>query len=240
MESKESREKEPRERNVVLYFVRHGDAGYSGRQDMSGFLTEKGKEQAQKAAEDLYQELPKEAIVEFISSDLKRSDQTTKEMKEKLEELNEDPQNAKKILIHNNRINEDGDSRRPEIKTYKKLAISDEHTKEFFRLSRDAEGNRQDAVTAWLNNPDKTVEEMENDFRNLIRHFDRLSHHVSSGPDIYIVATTHGGKADVAIGRFLDENLKTQLNNCEAFKISLLANGQTTLTFRDKTKNVSI
>ena len=122
VESKEIKEKEPRERNIVLYFVRHGDAGYANRQDMSGFLTEKGKEQAKEAADNLYQELPEGAVVEFISSDLTRAKQTTEAIKKELEELNSDFVNSKKISIHNNRV------LKAEIKTYKRLAISDAHT----------------------------------------------------------------------------------------------------------------
>ncbi|MCL5784730.1 MAG: histidine phosphatase family protein [Patescibacteria group bacterium] len=241
-ESVDSREKspQPRKRNIILYFVRHGAAGYSSRQDMAGYLTETGREQAREAAKTLYQELPEGAVVEFLSSDLNRAEETTEEMKKETERLNDDPQNSKKVFIHHGKVIKDEGEEREKIKTYARLAISDDHTREFFSLSKDESGKEQDAVKVWLDNPNQNVIEMEDNFRSFLRHFNRFSRHVSPGPDIYIVSTVHGGASDVAIGRFLGENALGRLINCEAFKISLLTDGQTTLTFRDETKTISL
>lgn len=234
-------EKSPelRNRNIILYFVRHGAAGYSGRQDMAGYLTQKGREQARQAARTLFSQLPQGAVVEFLSSNLNRAEETSEEMKHELERLNDAPENLKKLEIHHGRVVKGDEGEQEKVKTYQRLAISDDHTREFFRLSKDEEGNEQDAVQVWLDNPNQSVAEMEGNFRNFIRHFNRLSRYVSPGSDIYIVSTVHGGASDVAIGRLVGENSLGRLENCETFKISLLDDGQTTLTIRDETKPIS-
>lgn len=231
VEESELQEKESRKRNVFLYFVRHGDAEYASRQDAEGYLTPKGKDQAKKAAEVLYKELPSEALVEIISSNRKRAEETALTFKNTLNELTKDTN--KNITIHHPQQG---------VRLDEHLGMSDELTQEALdlRALSDIEGDNQDEVAAWLKNPGQSTEEIENNFRQVLQYFDRISRRISSGRDLYIVAVTHTGPSEVFIGRLLNNIPEGRLANCETFKISLLTNGKTDLSFKDLHQEISV
>lgn len=220
----EKREGEPQGRKVVLHFVRHGEAGYSGRDDGEGFLTEKGKEQARGIAAQIYQELPKGAVVEFLSSNRERAEQTTKAIQEKIKELEEN--SRKDLVFHNDKI-----------KSFNHLGISDEITDEYLDLIKQEES----PIRFWLENPGKTPMEAQRNLGGFLRHMARFTSHLKPGSDVHVIFAVHSGPTEVFLGQLFNDSSIESLANCEQFIVELPVAGKSArVKFKDLDKTVEL
>lgn len=227
IEGSGDKEKESISRKVVLHFVRHGAAEYSGRSDAEGYLTSKGKEQAIEAAEKLYQQLPDGVILDFLSSNRRRAVETAEAIKRKVQEI--ECSQSKHIIFHNNR--------RKEMLIYSRLGMSDDMTQE----ALDLKGQGKKEINHWLNNPGKTSSEIEKNFFSFLRHMLSFAHQLGDGTDIHIVIVTHTGPSEVFVGKLLNKNTMESLENCEEFTIALpTSEKQITVNFRDIKQEVPL
>lgn len=225
LNQRETKEVEPKDRKVVLHFVRHGDAGYSGKNDAEGYLTEKGREQAYKIGEQIYQDLPEGAILEFLSSNRERAVKTVEAIEEKIKEL-ERVQN-KNLIFH--------DGKREKTLTYERLGISDEITQEYFGLI----AQKESPIRYWLEHPGKTPDEVQKNFGSFVRHMSRLANNLNPGPDVHIIFPTHSGPTEVFAGQILEDPSIRSLANCEQFTIELSkANIPAVISYKDQRKEI--
>lgn len=220
----DARESEPAERKVVLHFVRHGSAGYSGRDDTEGYLTEKGKEQTEVVAEQIYQQLPKGVIIEFLSSNRERAVKTVKAIEEKIKEL--EINKGKDLIFHND-----------QIKTFKRLGISNEITQEYLNLI----GQKENPIKYWLEHPGKTSDEVHKNFGSFVRHISRFTNNLGPGPDIHIIFSVHSGPSEVFVGQLLKDSSLRSLANCEQFTLELSkANVPAVISYQDQRKEINL
>lgn len=223
-DQKEIKEVDHQARKVVLHFVRHGETSYSNRNDVEGCLTDKGREQARKAAEEIYQQLPEGAVVAFISSDRKRAKQTTEVIGEKITSL-EQSQN-KRLFLYNQGV-----------KTIERLGISNEAAQEYLSLI----AQKENPTAYWLENPGKTADEIQRNFGSLLRHFTRFANHLgSTGPEIHVVLVTHN-PVEVFVGKLLGVAKVEPLGNCEQFVLELpVSQRKAVLNYKDQRKEVIV
>src|SRR3990167_2425007 len=208
----ETREGESQGRKVVLHFVRHGEAGYSGWDDAEGDLTEKGKVQAALAGEKIFKELPKGVVVEFLSSHRRRAVETIAIIEKKIEELAQ--VDDKDFLLHK--------KQKKETLSYQRLGMSDEMTWEALKLRRQ----KEEEVIYWLQHEGKIPEEIEKNFGSLFKHLSYFTRHLSVGPDVHIILSTHTGSAEVLVGKLLGKTSIDTLANCEEFTITMPTSGR--------------
>lgn len=201
---KDTKEVEPKGRKVILHFVRHGAAGYSGRDDAEGYLTEKGEEQAEAVAEQIYEQLPEGAIIESLSSNRGRAVGTAKVIEKKMRELEVDK--GKGLIFH-------GD----QVKTLNRLGISDEITQEYLDLINEKEW----PIRYWLEHPGKTPDEIKKNFGSFTRHMSRFTSKLGPGPEIHLIIPVHSGPTEVFVGQLLGDSTVPSLANCEQFTLEL-------------------
>lgn len=224
LDQKETKEFEPEGRKVVLHFVRHGDSKYKGRDDNEGYLTEKGREQARAVAEEIYQKLPEGAIIEYLSSDRERAVGTGKVIEERIREL--ETENGKNLIFH-------GD----EVKTFKRLGISDEITQEYLDLINKKEW----PIRYWLEHPGKTSEEVQRNLGGFMKHMSRFTNNLGPGPDVHIIFPVHSGPTEVFVGQLFGDSSIRSLANCEQFTLELSnTNRPAVISYKDIKENINL
>jgi len=220
----ESQEQERQSREVVLHFVRHGEAKYIGGGDAEGHLTDRGREQAKKIAEEIYQQLPDGAIIEFLSSNRKRAVETVEAVARKIQEL--ETKQSKNLIFHNDRA-----------KALERLGISGEITQEYLDLI----AQRECPIGYWLEHPGKTPDEVQKNLGGFLRHMSRFTQNLSSGHDIHVIFAIHSGPTEVFAGRLLKDPSIGPLANCEQFTIAIPVNGRTAkVNYKDLERQIPL
>lgn len=225
MQYVESAEQEPQGRQVVLHFIRHGESGYNGRDDAEGYLTEKGREQAEKVAETLFQKIPDGAIIDFLSSDRVRAGQMGDTIRKKMGELAES--DDKNFIFHNENT-----------KTFRRLGISDELTQEYLNLI----SQKERPIAYWLEHSGDNIAQTEAGFRDFLAHFSRFAHKLGpKGPEIHIISIVHSGPSEVFAGRLLNQSSLAPLANGEEFKIEIPCVGATAnIVYKDFEQELAV
>lgn len=200
------KEGEKDQREIVIHFIRHGEASYVSKDDIEGELTERGREQARQAALALFNQLKEGEIIGFYSSPRKRAQETAEEIRQEIERL---CQEGKRIIVVHS----------PKTPQFRRLSIDDQLTHEWIELARI---QKQDPIDFWLKNPGESSEKIENNFRTFLSKFSGLaSRLLPVGPNIHLVCITHTGPSEVFVGRLLGSQHPGNLANCEEFTIKL-------------------
>lgn len=201
IENRENKEKEIKDREVVLHFIRHGSSDYKSRDDQEGFLTDKGREQASDSAKKLMDEIPEGSVVSFYSSQLNRARETIDIIRDSFEK------------------NESHIPHGQGSKPFKKFEVSPEATREYLGY---AYRDKVDPIATWLNNPTEAILDSEKNFHNF---YDKISNFTkklpSNGPDIHMLIVSHSGPLEFFAGRMIRKTDIAPLNNCEEFQIKI-------------------
>lgn len=222
----EIQEKEVFSRQVILHFLRHGKAGYRGKDDHDGYLTDEGYEQARKAGQLLSEEIPNGAIVVFDSSPRPRCIQTAETARDEM--IKKGEESNKHFYLHSERV-----------KTFERIGLNDKATEEALDLTFAG----KDPIKTWLENPNETVEGFEKGFLSLVNKIKGFSLKLNpDGPDVHIIIVSHTGPSEVFVGRLLKEKSIDPLANCEEFQIALPVSKKlaASITYKRKTNTLSL
>lgn len=236
--SPEVREKLTR-REIVAYFVRHGDAEPSKATedmteeerhelDLERHLSAEGIKQAREAGLRLAQEIEDGAAIKFYSSPVLRARETAEEMRKAFEE--EIRRLKKNIQIL------------PNLGGKKELVYLDELTETLYaEAQKKAEKLKVDPITYWMLNPEilgETVEKSAERFASVVKHLEKLSSRLPIGPDypkLHLIFATHSGLPEFWIKKATGE-IPEPFKKGESFKIRIPGNKkeEPLLTYKNK------
>jgi broad specificity phosphatase PhoE len=216
--SLEDREKEQSTRQIVLHFIRHAEAKYSGRQDFEGELTDEGRRQSLQAAKRLFKELSQDSVLAIYSSPRLRAQQTAMLIKLELEKLGRI--GDKRLFFHS------------PTKTFSRFDLTDKMT----RGSLDLMEEGGDFVKTWLAHPGQIA----TGFNSFFKKFFKLAGRIDPvGPDLHVVMVTHSGPSEVFAAGLTKDGLTGSLDNCEEFKIELPVCGDPVLYYKNTRNEIT-
>jgi broad specificity phosphatase PhoE len=203
----ENKDISPKGREIDFYLFRHAEASGEG---LDSELTERGKEQATQAAQNLLEQVIKNGggVIKFLSSPIRRAKVTSEIMQHTIRETLA-KQQIKDVRLMSPR---DRDALRAAgvIGPLKKRGIND-------------------PIDYWLNNPDaldgKSPAETAQKLQGMINFLQKISDRLPAGEKIYYIGVTH----EVPQAAFLHEvsgqtlnELGGNIQNCESIKIELV------------------
>ncbi len=203
----ENKEIPPKGRGIDFYLFRHAEASGEG---LDSELTERGKEQATKAAQNLLEQIIQNGggVIKFLSSPVRRAKVTSEIMQHAIRETLA-KQQIKDVRLMSPR---DRDALRAAgvIGPLKERGIDD-------------------PIDYWLKNPDalegKSLTETAQKLQGMINFFQKIADRLPAGEKIYYIGVTH----EVPQAAFLHEvsgqtlnELGGNIQNCESIKIELV------------------
>ena len=196
-------------REISVHLFRHGQARYESSEDFGGRLTDEGKLQAKKAAEDLFDLLGQDEVVVFYVSPISRAQETATIMQETLKSLSEVREKAIQFLAPRTR------------QELRDVIIRDPSS--IIELMKSGE---KDIVGRWFEiggeHPKKaeTPKEVSQRFQQLLNRFYKLSQRLSTGPKIHFIGITHE-EVPALLSEFSEypDPSPIRLGNCESIRI---------------------
>lgn len=217
----ENKEIPPKGREIDFYLFRHAEASGEG---LNSELTERGKEQAAKAAQDLLEQIIQKGggVIKFLSSPVRRAKITSEIM-----------QNAIQEIITERQI--------------KEVRLMSPRDREALRaagvIGPLKERGIDDPIDYWLKNPDalegKNPTETAQKLQEMISFFQKVADRLPAGEKIYYIGVTH----EVPQAAFLHEisgqtlnELGGNIQNCESIKVELVGKSEecAIIKFRNK------
>lgn len=217
----EGKEVAPKGREIELYLFRHAEASDQG---VDAELTERGKEQAKEAAQNLVRQIIEQGggVIKFLSSPVKRAKQTSEIMQQTIHEILSEQQ-VKNIRLMSPRDRE----------TLKAAGV----------IGPLKQSGIDDPVDYWLRNPEilegKSPSKIAERLHEIINLLQKVADRLSSGEKIYYIGVTHEVPQAALLyqtsGKTLNE-LGGNIQNCELMKIELKGKSEegATIKFRDK------
>ncbi|MDP3955018.1 MAG: phosphoglycerate mutase family protein [bacterium] len=198
-----SKERE-KQRIINVYFVRHAEASYKGRDDKDGTLTESGKIQAEQAGRQMFEQIS-DGVIKFYSSPLGRSQETAQIIRQVVED--EILKSGKDVKVLSG-----------SIRDKQNLVSIDILTDEYWQLRR---AGVRDPVQHWLSHSQESPQEALKVFEDLVEHFKKLSSRLSpNGPNLHLVCVTHGGNPELFLKKVTGLEHLPDLDNCEVIKLN--------------------
>lgn len=203
----ESKEIPPKGREVDFYLFRHAEASGEG---LDSELTERGKDQAIKAAQNLLEQIIQGGggVIKFLSSPVRRAKVTSEIMQHAIQE----------ILVER------------QIKDIRLISPRDRDAlRAAGVIGPLKERGVDDPIDYWLKNPNalegKCPSEIARKLQEMISFFQKIADRLPAGEKIYYIGVTHEVPQAALLhkvgGRTLNE-LGGNIQNCESIKIELV------------------